>query len=307
VAATRDQLQGLLPGSADDDALEALREQLKRGCKGHSSISPQRELELARLLVQAAHPAVVELALREGVSIYVSYSHEVADLMAMHFWECWGQSGGLQSISGDGAAVYVSCGGNPFITDETHKTFTTDGFGALARLMVIAAQEFGHYADLLRHASGRIVSRHSASLMPLRAKAAYGDARQKDMQRVAALEAHFAAGSLAELARREQRLAFFVQHRPHSLARALCGLRVWALQRKLRRGGGADSLPAIFPPRLEGGSGFAQDVLACLSDMAFNLAPMADAYRRDDAAEEDAIATIEALARVPQHVIKWGP
>ncbi len=43
-----------------------------------------------------------------------------------------------------------------------------------------------------------------------------------------------------------------------------------------------------------------------LSDMAFNLAPDADAYRNPDPEVEEAIACIEALARVPQQVVKWG-
>jgi hypothetical protein len=37
-----------------------------------------------------------------------------------------------------------------------------------------------------------------------------------------------------------------------------------------------------------------------------NLAPQADAYKRDDVLEEEAIACIEALARVPQQVNKYG-
>ena len=43
-----------------------------------------------------------------------------------------------------------------------------------------------------------------------------------------------------------------------------------------------------------------------LSDMMFNLQPVADVYSSDDKNEEIAIACIEALARVPQQVNKWG-
>ncbi len=38
----------------------------------------------------------------------------------------------------------------------------------------------------------------------------------------------------------------------------------------------------------------------------FNLAPVADVYSSDDKNIETAIACIEALARVPQQVNKWG-
>ena len=52
--------------------------------------------------------------------------------------------------------------------------------------------------------------------------------------------------------------------------------------------------------------GFGQRIRAMLDDMAFNLAPQADAYQKDNAEHEAAIACAEALARVPQQVIKWG-
>lgn len=45
---------------------------------------------------------------------------------------------------------------------------------------------------------------------------------------------------------------------------------------------------------------------AFLADMAFNLAPDADVYRHPDPQVEEAIAVIEAVARVPQQEHKWG-
>lgn len=43
-----------------------------------------------------------------------------------------------------------------------------------------------------------------------------------------------------------------------------------------------------------------------IADMKFNLAPVADVYKRDDKEAEEAISCVEALARVPQQVNKWG-
>ena len=43
-----------------------------------------------------------------------------------------------------------------------------------------------------------------------------------------------------------------------------------------------------------------------IADMKFNLAPEADAYVGRNPRETEAIACVEALARVPQQVIKWG-
>ena len=47
-------------------------------------------------------------------------------------------------------------------------------------------------------------------------------------------------------------------------------------------------------------------IKAMIEDMRFNLSPVADVYKRVNKEEEEAIACIEALARVPQQVIKWG-
>jgi len=41
-------------------------------------------------------------------------------------------------------------------------------------------------------------------------------------------------------------------------------------------------------------------------DMQSNLSPTADVYKRTDPEAKEAIACVEALARVPQQVMKWG-
>ncbi len=47
-------------------------------------------------------------------------------------------------------------------------------------------------------------------------------------------------------------------------------------------------------------------IRAMIEDMKFNLAPIADVYKNSDPEVEETIACIEALARVPQQVMKWG-
>ena len=47
-------------------------------------------------------------------------------------------------------------------------------------------------------------------------------------------------------------------------------------------------------------------LLTMFEDMAFNLEPKADVYSNPDKQIEEAIACIEALARVPQQRYKWG-
>lgn len=299
-----------LPGSAGAQGVEEVLLRLQRELKRGGEITPEREVQVARLLVQAAHPSVILLAMLEKVDIFVSYSHNVADLMGVHFWESHGSHSGLQSVSGDGTAVYVSCGGDPFISDDKHKTYTTDGFPALARMMVIAAQEFGHFADITRGPSGVPIGRHSAMMEPLRAREAMRQARHKDMEQVRRLYQQVHALGLARVVKAEKALGFARQHRKASPFTLLLGVRVWWMVRQFQahaaRAGCA--LVVQFPAQRihEARIGFASELAECLRDMAFNLAPDADAYRRDDPAEEEAIAVIEALARVPQQVVKWG-
>ncbi|KJV52381.1 hypothetical protein OTSGILL_1537 [Orientia tsutsugamushi str. Gilliam] len=45
---------------------------------------------------------------------------------------------------------------------------------------------------------------------------------------------------------------------------------------------------------------------AMILDMISNLEPKAEVYKRDDPDAEEAIACVEALARVPQQVINGG-
>ena len=47
-------------------------------------------------------------------------------------------------------------------------------------------------------------------------------------------------------------------------------------------------------------------IKAMILDMQSNLSPVADVYKRNDPEAEEAIACVEALARVPQQVMKWG-
>lgn len=299
-----------LPGAAGaqgvEDVLLRLQQELKRG----GEISPERELQVARLLVQAAHPSVIMLAMLEGVDIFVSYSHNVGDLMGVHFWETVGLSSGLQSVSGDGTAVYVSCGGDPFITEDRHKTYVTDGFPALSRLVVIAAQEFGHYADITRGPAGMATGRHSATMQPLRAREAMRQARRKDMEQMRRLYEQLHALGLSRAVKAEKALAFARQHRKFSPFTLVLWLHTLLLAHRFRLAARRNNHALVmqFPAQRvsETPMGFASELAECVRDMAFNLAPDADAYRRADPVEEEAIAVIEALARVPQQAVKWG-
>lgn len=296
---TRQILARHVPPAAGPEAVEELQHRLLSELKKARGIAPEKEMNVARVVVQAAHPSVMVLLLQSGTPLYVSYSHSVADLLAVHDWQSLGDAGGLQATSTDGAAVYISCGGDPFFAGE-HKTYRTDGFPALARMMIIGGQELGHYADLKREGT-RILGRYSTDDRSpyLRADPAVRTARRADMARVAALDAAGARAGLGRLARAEQTALFYAKRRRYlAWLFAQCWrCCLWLLVH--RRG---PALRFRVHPALGHGTAFATFV----SDMAFNLAPDAAAYRRPDPEEEEAIACIEALARVPQQVHKWG-
>ena len=293
--------EGLGP-MAVNEKLEMLRNELRKG----GTISSGNELRVARLVVQSAHPAVIATLLRERAEMFVSYSHDVGDLVAMHFWHSLGGASGLQTTSDMGTAVYVSCGGDPFFAGaENEKTYLTDGFGALARMLVIGGQELGHFADLIRLDGGSIGGRVSADMSGrLRPSAAAKGARDNDIATVWRHHHMLAKAGLGALLRTEQHIAFYKkQGRAYSLMglwHQAKRLVLWSLF-QLRA-------PKHLPPYVRTKPHFpcASYYSTLLSDMAFNLSPEADAYKRPDPIEEEAIACIEALARVPQQVHKWG-
>ena len=215
-----------------------------------------------------------------------------------------GTASGLQSTATSGTAVFVSAGGDPFFEGE-HKHYTTDGFPALARMVVIAGQELGHFSDLRRTAQG-ITGRYSTDPMHSRLRAApeAGQGRFADIHHVATLHKLYARAGLATLRRAEQAVGFYHQrlrYSPpwffHQLRR---GMRWGVFVRRCQR------LGIYVPFKTYPYHRHGEAVALFLSDMAFNLEPDADVYRNPDPLVEEAIAVIEAVARVPQQVHKWG-
>lgn len=297
-----------LPGMAGARGIADTYQRLLNESRKTGMILPEREAQIARLLIQATEPCVIELCLKFGVKLFVSYSHNIGDLMPVHSWESDGTNSGMQSVSDDATAVYVSCGGDPFVESEDEKTYTSDGFPALARLLVIAGQELGHFADILRDDHGHTTGRHSAYLWPLRAKEAVRQARLNDQQTVARWIQIMNQLGMPLLEQREKTLIFVRKHRPWSAERAWHTLRIAEIKKLMRATAKKQSIALlnVFPTSLPEHPHFAHNVMRCLADMAFNLAPEADVYRRANPIEEEAIACIEALARVPQQVNKWG-
>jgi hypothetical protein len=300
--ATRRALARHVPRAAGEDAVEELLQRLRTELKKTRGIDAKKEMRVARCVVQAAHPSVIVLLLRSGTDVFVSYAHTVGDLLAVHEWGSHGDASGLQATSDTGTAVYISCGGDPFFEGE-NKTYLTDGFPALARMFVIGGQELGHFSDLKRTPHG-ITGRYSTSdSSELRASEPVRIGRRADIARVAQLQMMAGRNGLAFLRRAESAVAFYDKRMRYTprwfLRQFLRGIARMIFWMRSRRHLG---LRFHTYPHYRHGEALA----LFLDDMAFNLAPDADAYRRADPEAEEAIACIEALARVPQQVHKWG-
>ncbi len=297
-----------LPGMAGEKGVMEVRDRLLYELKKAGDIPLEQEINIARLLVQSTHPMLIEMALLEQVEIFVSYSHNIADLMAIHFWDQVGKNSGMQSISGDGAAIYVSCGGDPFFSGE-HKTYVTDGFPALARLMVIAAQEFGHYADIMRNDTGQVRGRYSVYLYPeFQAREHVRNARVEDGYTMQHLVHVLRQSGVYRLAKYEKAVHFFKEKKNRSLTAWWYRWKCWLEKRHVKQMARQQDSQFIlsFPEYVYGGAGWGTNMTRCVADMLFNLAPKADAYQRHSKQEEEAVACIEALARVPQQAVKWS-
>ena len=286
------------------EGIERLLERLYADLKKGRGVSLEKEMKVARVLVQSAHPAVIQLILSSGTEVFVSYSHTVGDLMPVHEWGTHGTASGLQATEESGTAIFVSAGGDPFFEGE-QKHYVTDGFPALARMVVIAGQEIGHFSDLRRTKHG-IHGRHSTDPhhTQLRAAPEARDGREADIRQVAGLHELYTRCGLNFLRRAERGVAFYhhrMRYTPPWWLYQLWRLVAWTnfvircnrlnIYRRLH----------IYPYHRHG-----EAVALFLDDMAFNLAPDADVYRDADPLVEEAIAVIEAVARVPQQVHKWG-
>lgn len=273
------------------------------GLKKRHPVPAKVELMMARALVLCNALPVIELIHREGAEIFISYGHSVSDVLDVATWQDVGENNGLQSAGGGQNAIYVSCGGHPFLSGG-ERTYPSDGFPALARFMVVAAQETGHNADMIRDGQGKWAGRYSATGWDRAPSAAAGQARAGDMAQSQRLLRRCQRLGLNLIAEWERHLKFFRDNKLYNRRRAWAWLkshlawRVFALAliasgmgklRRLQR----DPYPAAL-------------LRQCLRDMLFNLEPQAEAYRNPDPQAEAAMLCIEALARIPQQAIKWG-
>ncbi|AZL15283.1 DUF2748 family protein [Rickettsiales endosymbiont of Stachyamoeba lipophora] len=263
------------------------------------------EIKIARILAQSAHPVVLRMLLWERTEIYVTYGYSIGDMLDVPTWRSSGNNSGMQSTDGRDAAVFVSCGGDPFgKTDKDHPEYG-DGHPAIARMMVIAAQEMGHYSDIKRDYSGRQVGRYSANFDATRADHAVAEARKSDMHNINHIHQIFKHAGIEKLKEAEKSLKFYQKFKFKVFIKGWINLKLLFLYRSFVKqcvNKGLEFVKIAYHHE----KFVALFLEAMVEDMKFNLAPQADVYKRENKMQEEAILCVEALARVPQQVIKYG-
>lgn len=266
--------------------------------------SDELKIQLARIFVQSAHPIVIRWLLIDKVEVFITYSNSIGDVMDITNWKKAGNNSGMQSTDGTNVCIYVSCGGDPFAkNNETNPTYG-DGWAALARLQIIAGQEIGHFADIKRDHLGRQISRHSANFSCTQATPHVKEARRKDIERCNNLTKILKKCGIDKLIQIENQLKFYDKQK-------VSGTRVWWL-RLIARYYRSQLLAATQKENLSFVKRFNREkfigltLTAMIEDMHSHLSPVAEVYKRKNPEAQEAISCVEALARVPQQINKWG-
>jgi len=282
-----------------DDYIERIHANLKK----LRPVAPKVELMMARAFVSCNALPVIRLIHLEKAEIFISYGHTVSDVMDIATWQEVGESNGLQSFGKGDNAVYVSCGGHPFLEDE-ERNHSGDGFPALARFIVIAGQETGHNADMIRGENGQWLGRYSAKDWARAPSDVAGKARRKDVDRCESIYRQARRLGLLRLVEWERHLAFYHDNKLHNWRSRLAWLKSrigWLYLTTALRYKGVKYVLTIRKTRYP-----ATQLNLFFEDMLFNLTPQAEDYQRSDPVAQEAIIVIEATARVPQQVVKWG-
>jgi len=270
----------------------------------HIEVEQDLILKLARLLVQSTHAIVMRWLLMEKVEVFVSYSHNIGDMMDVMTWQQAGTNSGMQSTDGRSVAVYTSSDGNPFAETDPKARIYGDGWPAVARMQIIAAQELGHYADIKRDDNGIQIGRHAANFACTKAAPHVKAGRVKDIQKCDEILSYLMHHGMSSLIDHESSLRFYKKNNLSNAKTFYHSMMIYFYKNKLMKL--ASSPELLFVRKFKQDQYMGLMIQAMIADMKFNLAPVADVYKRDDKEVEVAIACVEALARIPQQCIKWG-
>ncbi|MBN8511427.1 MAG: DUF2748 family protein [Rickettsiales bacterium] len=289
----------------DDNKLNFIIEDLNKKVKKLLLVSDELKARLTRIFVQSAHPIVIRWLLLDKVEVFITYSHNIGDVMDISSWKRSGSNSGMQSTDGLNVCIYVSCGGDPFGQNSDSHPMYGDGWAALARMQIIAAQEIGHFADIKRDAMGRQVTRHSSNFSCTKPTPHVSHARKHDIKKCHELMTLLTKAGMDKLINIEKQLKFYDVQKISGLRVSWLKLLAKYYSYKLVNFATNHNLHFVrqFYNR-EKYTGLM--IAAAIEDMLANLSPMADVYKRDDPDAEEAVNCAEALARVPQQVMKWG-
>jgi hypothetical protein len=304
IAETTKLLKTLYKNSITDQKISTIFASLKKQIQKLQPVSIEVMERLARIFVQSAHPIVIRWLLLDKVQVFITYSHNIGDMMDIVNWQQAGSNSGMQSTNGKDVAIFVSCGGNPFDkTSDEHPTYG-NGWPAVARLQIIAAQEIGHFADIARDNQGRQITRHSANFSGTKATPIAQAARKNDIINCNDLLNKLLKAGMKEQLYYETKLKFYHKNKIRGLKVYLIKVMIFIYKFKLMRYGSKHGL--IFIKKFTRDKYMSLMIEAMIKDMLSNLTPTADVYKNKNPEIEEAIACIEALARVPQQVMKWG-
>lgn len=287
-----------------DQEINVIMANLKRDLRKLLSVSEDLSMRLSRIFVQSAHPIVIKWLLFDKVEVFITYSHNIGDVMNIQDWKRSGTNSGMQSTDGKNVCIYVSCGGDPFANNNEQNPIYGDGWAAVARLQVIAAQEIGHFADIKRDHKGNQITRHSANFACTRATDHVKSGRRNDIARCSALLNQLLKAGMQDLIELEQKLRFYDKQKLFGINTLLLKFRIKRLRNKLL--GYADKNKLQFLKIFNKEKYMGLMIAGMIEDMQSHLSPVADVYKRSDKEAEEAISCVEALARVPQQVMKWG-
>ncbi len=171
-------------------------------------------------------------------------------------------------------------------------------------MQIIAGQELGHFADIKRDASGRQISRHSANFSGTKATPHVGQSRIDDIINCDKLLATLLSIGMRQMIIYEEKIKFYNKNKVRGIRAYWARLLGFIYKQKFLFSVNRRKL--FFIKRFIKEQYMGMMIRAMIEDMKFNLAPVADVYKNSDPEIEETIACIEALARVPQQVMKWG-
>jgi hypothetical protein len=293
---------------------------LKKNIDKFVQIDLDLEMKIARIIAQSTHPVVLSLMILERVEVYFSYSYNIGDVLDVVTWQEAGQNSGMQSTDGHSAAVFVSSAGDPTripkgpeIDEEMQNRIDAkeleevygDGRPAQARAVIIGAQEMGHYSDMIRDQYGRYAGRHSAIMGGYMASPKAKAGRLSDLRMVFDTKDDLYKMGLLYVKELERRVKFYRKNKVRNYTKRFFNYLWYRLVRFfIFRRINSKVFPPVKKYLKERYPATTIDIM--LYDMIFNLEPKADVYANQDKNIEEAIACIEALARVPQQERKWG-